>query len=221
MFITPTKKPKALIFDVDHTLTEGVTWYKVTEKLGASTYTHADIFMRFLDGKISYQKAKQELFKIWLKNGPVSKQKLIEVFENIHIKGEAISLLNELQNKGYTICLISGSIDMFVKILANRLGIKHAYGNSKLRFDEEDNWIDLEYTKNEAMLKVEQLEDFLEKTGFTKEECIAIGDGENDFELFRVIPGIAVNSGNEHIARISWQNIKYLTRVSQILETLE
>ncbi len=219
--LTPKQKPKAIIFDVDETLTDRVTWYELTEQLGGSAYDHADLFMTYLDGKISYQTVKKELFKIWYTNGPVHKNKLTKIFKNIHIKGEAISLITTLQDKGYKLCLISGSMQPFIEELAHRFNIKHYYGNSKFIFDKDDYWTDIEYTKEESQLKVEQFRDFLSKTGYKPTECIAIGDGDNDVELFRVIPGIAVNPRNEHLKELAWQNVKYLPRILQILETLE
>lgn len=217
----PTKKPKAIILDVDETLTDRVTWYELTEKLGGSTYQHADLFMKYLEGKISYQTVKSELFKIWNTNGPVSKSQLLEIFQNIQIKGEAVSLLRNLQDHGYELCLISGSIQMFIEKLGERLDIKHTYGNSRLIFDQNDIWTNLEYTKEESQLKVEQFHHFLEKTGYKPEECIAIGDGENDIDLFREIPGIAINSRSEHLQELAWRSVKYLPRISQVLEGLK
>jgi len=219
--LVPKQKPKAIIFDVDETLTDRVTWYELTEQLGGSTYKHADLFMTYLDGKISYQTVKKELFKIWNTNGPVHKDRLVEIFKNIHIRGEAVSLINSLQEQGYELCLISGSMELFIKELANRFGIKHHYGNSSFVFDENGHWVDLEYTKEEGQLKVEQFQDFLDKTNYSPEECIAVGDGDNDIDLFRLIPGIVINPKSEHLKELAWQEIKYLPRITQILKTLE
>lgn len=217
----PQDKPKAIIMNVDETLTERVTWYALTEELGASCYEHADIFMSYLDGKISYHTAKQKLFQIWTASGPIHKDRLEEIFKNIHIRGEAIAVINTLQEKGYELCLMSGSIEMFIQTLAKKFGIKHYYGNSRFIFDKKGYWVDFEYTKEEAQLKVEQFQDFLKKTGLKAENCIAIGDGDNDLDLFRLIPGIIVNPRSEHLKELAWQDVKYLPRVIQLLESIK
>ncbi len=219
--LAPKKKPKAIITDVDSTLTERTTWYALTEKLGGSPYEHADLFMQFLRGEMTFHQVKKDLFKIWNTNGPVHKNQLVDIFRDIPLKGEAHAMVNNLKEAGYTLCLISGSIEMFIEEVAKKFEIEHYYGNSVFHFDNDGYWIDLEYSKDESKLKIEQFEDFLKKTGFKAEECLAIGDGDNDLELFSRMPGIVVNPKSEHLKELAWQEIKYLPRVIQLLESIE
>jgi phosphoserine phosphatase len=219
--LIPKQKPKAIITDVDATFTERTTWYALTERLGGSSYEHADLFMKFARREMSFYQVKKELFKLWNTNGPVHKDKLIEIFRDIRLRGDGFSVINRLKEAGYTICMISGSIEMFIEEIAKKFEIEHYYGNSKFIFDENDIWVDLEYSREEGRLKVEQFHDFLDKTGFKPEECIAIGDGENDLELFSLIPGIVINSQCEHLKELAWEEVKYLPRVIQLLETIE
>ena len=218
--LIPKQKPKAIITDVDSTLTERTTWYELTERLGASPYEHASLFRKFLEGEISYKQVKKDLFKLWNVNGPIHKDKLIKIFNEIPLRGEAFSLINKLKEDGYTLCLISGSIEMFIAEIAKKFKVNHYYGNSIFHFDENGYWTDLEYTKDEKCLKVEQFEDFLEKTGFKAEECIAIGDSENDLGIFGKIPGIVVNPKSDLLKELAWQEVKYLPRVLQLLESI-
>jgi HAD superfamily phosphoserine phosphatase-like hydrolase len=221
--LVPKKKPRAIITDVDSTLTERTTWYELTERLGASPYKHADLFMQFLRGEISYKQVKKDLFKLWntANKGPVHRDQLVEIFKDIPLRGEAYALINELKEKDYTLCLISGSIEMFITEVAKKFGIAYHYGNSIFHFDDDGYWVDLEYTKDEEKLKMEQFEDFLNKTGFKREDCIAIGDGDNDTELFSHVPGIVVNAKSEHLKELAWQEVKYLPRVLQVLESID
>jgi len=218
--LIPKQKPKAIITDVDSTLTERTTWYELTERLGASPYEHASLFRKFLEGEISYKQVKKDLFKLWNVNGPIHKDKLIKIFNEIPLRGEAFSLINKLQEEGYTVCLISGSIDMFVTEIAKKFKIDHHYGNSIFHFDENGYWIDLDYSRDEEQLKIEQFDDFLKKTGFKEEECVAIGDGDNDRSIFSRIPGIVVNPKSEHLKELAWKEVKYLSRVLQLLESI-
>jgi HAD superfamily phosphoserine phosphatase-like hydrolase len=216
----PTKKPKAIIIDVDKTLTERTTWYELTERLGGSSREHASIFVNYLQGHISFDQAKKELFALWNSNGPVHKDQLIDIFKTVPLRGEAFSVFNELQDRGYELCLISGSIKMFIEIVAERFNIKHYYGNSELLFDEKGYWIDFLYNKDEANHKVSQLNHFLDTTSFTVEDCIAIGDSANDIELFQVLPGVALNTQSAHLRELAWQEITYLPKLIQVLESL-
>ena len=109
---------------------------------------------------------------------------------------------------------------MFVEVVARRLGIEHWYANSVFQFDANDNWIDFQYNKDEAGLKVKQLESFLEDQGLSVEDAIAIGDGDSDVELFKVIPGVAVHSDYDHLIQLAWEELKYLPKLTQLLESL-
>lgn len=218
--LIPKQKPKAIITDVDSTLTERTAWYELTDRLGGSSYKHADLFAEFLQGDLSYQKLKEELFKIWNANGPVHKDKLAKIFREIPLKGEAISLIRKLQEKGYIVCLISSSISMFVEEVAKKLNVKHHYGNPIFQFDENGYWIDFDYTRGEEILKMEQLDDFQKRTGFKDENCVAIADGINDIEMFRRLPGIVVDPKSTHLKELAWQKVKFLPRVFQLLESI-
>lgn len=220
MKLRPTKKIKVVVVDVDKTLTGQTTWYAVTEQLGGDTGQHAQIFTSYLNGRKTYQEMKNELFKVWTKKGPVTKDQLQKIFVDVHLKGEALSVFNKLQERGYTLVLISSSVDLFVKTVAKRFGIDHWYGNSRLIFDKKQHWVDFEYDREEAKLKVHQFRDFISKTKFSPEECIAIGDDENDIELFKIIPGIAVKTNSDHLLQVAWQEVKYLPKVVQLLESI-
>lgn len=217
----PLTKPKAIITDVDQTLTERTTWYELTEKLGGSARKHAEIFAQFLKNHISYDQMKKELFAMWTQNGPVHKDRLMDIFLTVPLRGEAFALFNELQARGFELCLISSSIELFIETVAKRFSIQRWYGNSKLIFDEQGNWIDFEYTKEEALLKKEQLADFLQVTGYAETECIAIGDGDNDIEIFQRVPGIVVGqSVSPHLRELAWNEVQYLSKVIQIVESI-
>ena len=51
-------KVETIILDVDETLSEDISWLKLTEGLGASSKEHAEIFEKFKQNVISYQDAK-------------------------------------------------------------------------------------------------------------------------------------------------------------------
>lgn len=218
--LTPQHKPKAIILDVDKTLTERVTWYELTEKLGGDTAEHARLFSSYLGGKLSYEEMKSGLFKMWNQHGQVTKEQLKQIFTDVHLKGEALAVFGELQERGHQLCLISSSIDMFTEIVAKRFNIDYWYANSELVFDENDNWIDFHFDKRMAELKVKQLENYLNRTHLKKTDCVAIGDDTNDAGLFREIPGIAVNTNNDLINQMAWKSVAYLPRVIQVIESI-
>jgi len=125
-----------------------------------------------------------------------------------------------LRNKGHRLCIVSSSIDMFIEMVADRLQLKYWFANSKFVFDKDGYWIDFEYDKDEAGLKLKQVEQFLAEHQIGKDECLILGDGPTEIELFKKYPGIAIDSENDELKRLSWQEIKYLPSLLQILEGL-
>lgn len=60
-----TNKLKAVIFDIDNTLTNDISWLRVTEILGASVSEHEAIFAKFLVNELPYKEAKRQLVRLW------------------------------------------------------------------------------------------------------------------------------------------------------------
>ncbi|PIR58976.1 MAG: hypothetical protein COU69_02635 [Candidatus Pacebacteria bacterium CG10_big_fil_rev_8_21_14_0_10_56_10] len=221
MSIAPAYKPRAIVFDVDKTLTPVTVWYELDRQLKADPAAHADAYIAYRDGSLSFKQAKESLFKIWRAHyNAITRQLLQNIFLSIEPKGSAVATIRALQQKGYHICLISASIEMYVQLTAERLGVEDAYGNSKFIFDEHDNWVDFEYDRDEAGLKVKQLQHFIDKHGYQLTDCVAVGDGESDLELFRVIPGVAVEAESDHLKQLAWQDIHYITKLEQLIESL-
>ncbi|MFZ5376671.1 MAG: HAD family hydrolase [Patescibacteria group bacterium] len=217
----PTQKPKVVIFDVDKTITLSNSWYVLTEVLGADTSEHARLYTAYKSGSIDWKEMRDGLFAIWKKyHKVISKEDLLDLFFTIELRGDAVATINELQDLGYEVALISSSIDIFVETVAERLAIKHWYANSIFVFDDNENWIDFKYDKDEAGHKLRQLQSFMEERELTKDDVIVVGDGESDIEMFRAVPGVAVHSDLDHLNRMAWEQIKYLPKLTQLLQSL-
>lgn len=183
----------AIIFDVDGTLSDEVSWLKITEGLGASPEKHAQIFADFKAGKLSYSEAKRQLISLWQSMGNANKPYMEKMFHSWRLKEDAQDTIDHLK-KTYRICLMSGAVDLYVQIVAEKLGIRDWYANTKLVWDEDGNLIDFQYFPDQAQKKLEHLEEYITKYGLDKQKCAVIGDGDSDIALFRELPyGIAVN----------------------------
>lgn len=221
MPLVPSKKPKGIVTDVDDNLTEGTTWYELTERLGADPYTHATVFMSYLNGELDITQTKKLLFENWLQNGPVHRDEIIEICYEIPLRGEAFATFSELQQAGYELYIISGSFDVFVQTVAERFNIRCWKANSTLIFDENGYWVDFDYHKDESEYKAKQLQKMMNYHQIKKHEIVAIGEDINDIEIFKTVPGIAINSDCGHLKRLAWKEIDYLPRIIQLLESIE
>jgi len=209
---------KVIIFDIDGTLTNEISWLKITESLGADTQTHQRIFEEFKNKKISYLESKSQLIDLWLSTHCANKQTLLSIFNSWDFKIDAKEVVNYLKSK-YKIILISGSVDLYVKTIAEKLGVEKWYANTTLIWNKNNEICDFTYEVNQAQKKFEQLNQFLCESGYKKENCLIIGDGDSDLVLFQKLPyGVAINKeSHPELEKLAWKKIKNLSEIKNFL----
>lgn len=180
------KQIKAIIFDIDGTLTPEISWLKLTEGLGTSAEKHSEIFEKYLNNEIPYKKAKGDLIKLWQKTGNANREHMTKMFRSWKLKEDAHNIITYL-NKKYQIILISGSLDLYVKAVADKLGVDTWYANSKIDWDKYDNLKDFHYFRNQALKKLVQFRHFKKKYNLKNKDFAVVGDGDTDLLLFKRI----------------------------------
>jgi phosphoserine phosphatase len=178
------KKIVAVIFDVDGTLTEGVSWTTLTEEMGASKAEHMAIFEAFGKDEISYPKAKRDLLQLWQKTGNANKHFIEAAFARLPIREEAPSVISWLKERGYIICLITGSMNVYASQVAERLGVEHWYANTELIFDASGELIDFTYELDQSPKKLVHFQEFCDQMKVDPVSCLVVGDSDNDIHLF-------------------------------------
>lgn len=212
------KDIKAVVFDIDGTIMSDISWTRLTEGLGASSTEHMRIFDDFKAGKMSYKQAKAELIALWKKSGELGRERFAGIFGGWRLKDGAEELFKNLKSKGYIVCLITGSMDMFAEIVANKAGADVWYANTALVWDKNNSLEDFIYHPKQAEKKLEQFLDFCKKNDIAPNQCVVVGDDENDIELFKISKGIAVESPTSvHLDKIAWKKVKDLTEIQQML----
>ncbi len=180
-------KIKYIILDLDQTLTiDQASWLQFTNLLGADFNIHIDIFNKFKTGELDYPEAKKQLIELWKSVSKLDRKSIEEIFDKVELREGALEGVNYLKSK-YKICIISGAIDVFVDLMANKLGIEDRYASTKFIFDENDCLIDFSYKLSRGEEKLEFFKDFCEKYGADPKECAAIGDGESDMPIFEEV----------------------------------
>lgn len=209
---------KAVIFDIDGVLSERISWTELTKDLGASVDEHLDIFNQLIDGKITYEDSKSQLLKIWQSTGNTNNETFQEIFASWPLRVEAQGVIDFLRDKGIITCIITGSMDLYAKVVAEKLDIPFYYFNTELVWDDRRNLIDFHYSKDQANKKVEQFQKFRKEWNLIPKECVGVGDGPNDIELFKVIRGIALRSPNsKDLETIAWKVIDNLSEIKEII----
>lgn len=209
---------KAVIFDVDGTLSPQISWTALTKDLGASVEEHLKIFKEFQEQKTTYEVSKEKLLILWQETGNAKRQFLEQLFINWPLRKDAEKIISFLKNKEYLLCIITGSFDLYAQIIAKRLGIKYYFSNTKLDWDSKENLTNFHYFKNQASKKLEQFTEFCKMQNIKPENCVAVGDDENNIKLFKIIKGIAVKSiHSEPLEEIAWKTINNLLEIKEIL----
>ena len=216
------KNLKVIIFDIDGTLTEGVdSWYFLTEHLGGDVQEHQRVLQTQERGELSESQAKNLMLnRVWHIERGITKKEIEEIFNVVPIKKDAGGVIRYLKDKDYILCLITGSVEPFAKIIAEKLGIDYYYANTPFVYDDHGVLIDYHRDPEADKKKLEQLKVFLTERGLEPEECVAVGNSWNDIELFSYTGnGIAVKSPerNEELENIAWKTIAALSELKEIL----
>lgn len=187
---------KAVIFDIDGTLTEHTSWVSLTEGLGASVDAHDVVYQAYLSEAITYEESKERLINLWRGTGRADRRTMVGIFDAIPLRENAVKTVNSLTEKGYLTCLITGSMDLYAAAVASKFKNTEWYANTRLIFNEEDMIIDYEYHRDQVARKIEHLSDFCERHSILPTECAVVGNGENDVGIF-ALTGNGILFGTE------------------------
>jgi HAD superfamily phosphoserine phosphatase-like hydrolase len=203
---------KAVIFDIDGTLTNEESWTALAKEASGS-------FDDLHNRKKEYGKAKQRLLADWQEHGKTDRSHVIGLFDGWPLKAGAASIFEQLRMRETPVCLISGSIDLYVKSVAKQLGVKDYYFNAALHY-KGNKLTEIEYDPDQVGLKLEQLNAYCQKRGFKLKDCAAVGDSSNDIELFRATGrGILVEGGGatDELRKAAWKTVDSLAEIPALL----
>lgn len=216
-----SNKPKAVIIGIDKLVSYTESWYEFISEVGINVDHHRKIYSALKKEALTWEEAKGKLFGILRdKNHNITKDRFIRVFERMEISGDAYNTIFEIKRMGFKIGIISGSIDLIVETIAKKLRIEDWYANTDLIFDDHGLWQDIIFRQNEAEVKKSQLEDFLSKHKLKPAECLIVGHSHSDVEMFKMCPGISLDSENEEINKLAQYELKFITRLPQLLASL-
>ncbi|WP_406436934.1 HAD-IB family phosphatase [Streptomyces sp. NBC_01613] len=216
---TPTsveQRPvRAVVCDLDHTLTQRSSMVELCRALHAPPAETAMLFRKHQAGELSHSQSRQALLELLRHSGRAHRTNIEAAFHAMEIKDEAVRLATALRERAVPLCLISSSAQLYVDIMTERLGAADGYGNGQLLFDDAGQLKDLDFTAETDQLKADQLHRFTTRHALDARDVIAIGNGRNDLLMFEATRrGILVTTttSTQHAHR-AWTTVHSLDEV--------
>jgi len=213
-----TQNIKLVCFDMDNTLTTENSWYKLNLELGITEEEDQDLYNSYINGNLEYEAWIEKLVSLYKERGLATQEKILKVFDEIALAEGAKDLLLDLKERGYETAIITGSFDVMAKRVADSLGIKHYRANTKIIFDSEGKFENLVPAGDEIMNKPGYLKEICDELNITFDECICVGDGVGDVELFKAVSkGVALKDAPDELKQHAWKVVDSLSEVGGLL----
>ncbi len=209
---------RAVIFDIDGTLSPEISWLSLTRDLGGSVDSHIGIYQAYKNGETTYEQSKQELITLWQSTGNANKPFFQALFERWPLVDGVEDIASNTQER-FVVCLITGSMDLYAETVARKLGVSEWHANTTLHWDEDGNLADMDYTLDQSQMKLEQFLGFCSAHQLEPEQCVVVGDSDNDVSLFEESGhGVAVGSEiPKALAKHAWKTIETIQQFESTL----
>lgn len=178
--------PKLIVFDLNKTLINENSWLNLNLAMGV-TQEEDDMLMRWWEqGVIDDQQGQDILCELYKVRGEPSRQNIQSVVGMYSYKQGAKELVAHAHQKGYSVALISGAMDVLVQHVAKELTIRHWRAASHFIFDDNNMLTNISCAENDAEHKALMLHELCTEMNILPGECMAVGDGDNDARLFEM-----------------------------------
>lgn len=211
-------KIKLVCFDLDGTLITENSWFKLNIALGITAEEDKKMSDSYLDGYLKYEDWIKELVTLYKEKGKANIKNVSNILLDYRLKDDAEEIVSYLKQKDYIIVILSGSFDLLVDDVANKLDIKYRKGNTTFQFDDSGELVDLISGGEEKYVKLDNLKSLCNKLRIELAECACVGDGSNDLELFRATGnGITFNASSKDVKKETKFVINSLSEIKTIL----
>ncbi|ACA59340.1 phosphoserine phosphatase-like hydrolase [Candidatus Desulforudis audaxviator MP104C] len=189
--IRPSRPLKAIVFDLDGTLTPvGSVWQHIHERLGTWEEGGLVSLGAFLTGRISYLEFAIRDAALWK---GVRRERLEEIVNEIPLRRGARETIGALRREGYRLALLSSGLDVLAHRVAEKLGFEVCISN-RLGFTNGvlDGRVSIYVTWDG---KPRHIPGICRLFGVEPSETAAIGDSAGDAFLFPEVGlGVAFNA---------------------------
>ncbi|MGC8663029.1 MAG: HAD-IB family phosphatase [Thermoplasmata archaeon] len=176
---------KLIVFDMDGVLTDcKSSWYFIHRYFGTDNIENIRLFN---EGKIDYPTFIYKDVMLWKEKDPfLTIEKLREIYEKMPFMNGAFETIEKIKENGLKIAIITGGLDIIAEIVSKKMGIEIYYANG-LEVDENGIITGKAKMRVNPYRKDIALLNLLKKLGIQRTETVAVGDGEVDVPMFRLV----------------------------------
>ena len=210
---------RAVVFDIDGTLSPEISWTSLTRDLGASVDDHIQIYKAYREGNSNYEQSKAELLDLWRRSGNANKDFFEKLFNDWLLPEASINAVKQVQ-EAVSVCLITGSMDLYAQTVSRKLGIADYFANTILKWDDTGALVGMDYELDQAAKKLEQFFGFCLRHNFKPKDVAVVGDSDNDIELFKASGnGVAIGTDIPHdLSAVAWRTISKIEDLPAVLD---
>ena len=196
-------KYKWICFDVDGTLIDDTVyiWITLHDAFGVCRELRRKHYDDFMNKRITYPEWFNLDVQEWMKRG-IHKKDLVRQIEKLSVIPSVHETIRALKEKGYKIAVISGSLDLVLQTKLPEVEFDEIMIN-RLEYDQNEKLTGGIPTPYDLEHKASGLIHIAEKYGVTLEECVFVGDNENDIHIAEIAGlSIGFNIKSEKLSRI-------------------
>ncbi|MFC1802197.1 HAD family hydrolase [Patescibacteria group bacterium] len=212
-------KIKVICLDLNDTLVKEKTWPNLNFAMGMTPEENTMFYNLHRNSEITYTMWVEIALGIYRNRKNLTQPEIEKITSNYTYFLSAEDLVKYLKQK-YTVVIVSCAMDMLVEKVAKNLGVKHFKSLTKFFFNKFGHISQIKVddrTGDEAKNKVHFLEEICSNLGFKLENCVCIGDGDNDYELFKETKGITFTYSKEWHKELAWKTVSDLEEIRTIL----
>ena len=180
------KRTMAVVFDCDGVLADnGSSWQNIHTKFGtgAKDGSHKKTLELFLDGKITEEEFVEHDIMMWKSvKSDIHRDDIMKCYSGVGLMKGARDVVEELQNRGIYVAIVSSGVDLFVGAIANMLKVDDWAANG-FEWDEDgflQRGLPTRVYSHDKGLMVDKL---VRINGFDTSGIVSVGDSSTDLSM--------------------------------------
>ncbi len=180
------KRTMAVVFDCDGVLADnGSSWKNIHTKFGTDSKdgSHKKTLEMFLDGKITEEEFVEHDIRLWKSvKSDIHRDDIMKCYSGVGLMKGARDVVEELQNRGIYVAIVSSGVDLFVGAIANMLKVDDWAANG-FEWDEDgflQRGLPTRVYSHDKGLMVDKL---VRINGFDTSGIVSVGDSSTDLSM--------------------------------------